>query len=343
MQGRDQAVYVRGHTHAHTPRRVARGSRLQRGRRGWLLENRASPPRKCAAGPPAARSRWCGMGGPSAAPPLVGGAKRDTVPGVFWKGRSIPPPHSGCCATRGGGPNTGSHKVLCRPTPTRQTHPALGVEGGGTAAGAVAEWKAAGDRGGNNQPFDGQKRAEKKSCHGWRPPARCWEAQPGPATRRWARLSCPRSGGRGGGDIKWGVRRRHATGPGRFQICGGGRGDRPGPARGLLSRARDPESVLMASCGGGGSSRPRKRAMEAHARDVRAIRAQPTYHSRPAVNVALPGPTNVRKNLRVAQEEPQTGLAWGPQPSSLAHNRRLTAVGRVDEPRSDAAKKIPGP
>lgn len=125
----------RGHTHAHTPRRVARGSRLQRGRRGWLLENRASPPRKCAAGPPAARSRWCGMGGPSAAPPLVGGAKRDTVPGVFWKGRSIPPPHSGCCATRGGGPNTGSHKVLCRPTPTRQTHPALGVEGGGRPRG----------------------------------------------------------------------------------------------------------------------------------------------------------------------------------------------------------------
>lgn len=141
---RDQAAFMSRvlRSRTCTPHDAWPGGRLQRARHGLAARKTGPPPRNAQAArrPPA-------TGGVAQASslrhPLGGGAKRDTVAGVFSKGAPPPPPpptpRSGCSAARGGGSITSAPGGAQANPRERQTS-----RGGGRGCGRVeaADWHA---------------------------------------------------------------------------------------------------------------------------------------------------------------------------------------------------------
>lgn len=234
--------------YAHTPRRVAKGSPAAGAARVGCPKT--GPPTTKMHRPPTARLQsvvW------PVALPLGGAAKRDPVPGLFWKEGVTPrqPPRIGCSVARGGAQHPlpdGAVQANNPPPPPRQTHPAFGLGGGLWRA--VAEWKAAGDHGGNNQPFDGQNK-RRKIVVSWRGGQRAAGRHSLASAAALATVA-PRLEGVVVADGRTRLGRVDT----RFVAAGE---VMAGPARGRRSRAHHPQNVLMGSCGGGGSCWPRKR------------------------------------------------------------------------------------
>lgn len=173
---RDQAAFMSRvlRSRTCTPHDAWPGGRLQRARHGLAARKTGPPPRNAQAArrPPA-------TGGVAQASslrhPLGGGAKRDTVAGVFSKGAPPPPPPRpravGALLPGGGGPSP-APPVERRPIPASDRHP-----GGG--GGGVAEWKPPTGM----QSFEVTKGLENNRVLAWRWRRAChWESTAWPAS-----------------------------------------------------------------------------------------------------------------------------------------------------------------